>query len=178
MRVIRSDEYDVFFESLYEAVIASLKKKEGGPFAAGVVLEGSLVAVGTNGVLTSNDVSRHAEVNALAEAGRIQNTFNLSGSLLLTTHFPCLMCYHAVKWAQIDKVYYLFDYQETESVFGFHGDNALLRDLGLDTEAFRNDPSLELVRYRSLKTDTLFRNELVRRWNEEFRYECSGYDLC
>ena len=86
-------EHDVFFQSLYGALIASMQKGQGGPFAAGVVSGGELISVGTNSVLASHDVSRHAEINALAGAGRMRKTFNLSDSILLTSHFPCLMCY-------------------------------------------------------------------------------------
>ena len=170
-------EHDVFFQSLYGALIASMQKGQGGPFAAGVVSGGELISVGTNSVLASHDVSRHAEINALAGAGRMRKTFNLSDSILLTSHFPCLMCYHAIKWAQIKTAYYLFDYTDTEKIFGFRGDSAFLKDLSLEPGVLQADPGLELIRYRSQKTEALYRGVLVKRWNEEFKETCSGYDL-
>jgi hypothetical protein len=74
-------------------------------------------------------------------------------------------------------VYYLFDYNDTERLFGFSGDNLLLRDLGIGLEKLKSDPSLELIRYQSPLTDRLFSETLVRRWREEFQPNCPDYDI-
>ena len=171
------NQWDAWFGILFQALIESLEEKNGGPFAAGVIRDTSLISVGTNRVIRSLDVSRHAEIEALDKAGKKLGRFDLSGSWLLTTHFPCLMCYHAVKWARIRKVFYLFDYDETARLFSFHGDNSLLKDLGLSYEAFEEDPSLELVRYSSPEIKRLFFGDLVNRWKGEFQKELNDYDL-
>lgn len=168
---------DAHFERLFHLLLQSLERREGGPFAAGVLEGGDLIAAGTNSVLSTFDVSRHAEINALAEAGRMRKTHDLSGTVLLSTHYPCLMCYNAVKWARIRKAYYVFSYEDTERLFGFHGDMTLLGEIGLKQKNLERDNSLILTPYSSSVVDTLFRNTLVNRWREEFSDACAGYDL-
>jgi tRNA(Arg) A34 adenosine deaminase TadA len=166
-----------FFLELYEALLGSLERCEGGPFAAGVVQGGTLIARGTNSVLVDRDVSRHAEINALAAAGGGLGAARESDTVLLSTHFPCLMCYHAVKWARIGRVYYLFDYAETERLFGFRGDRLMLEELGVPFEALASSPSLKACRLRSPELERLYRDELVRLWNEKYRATCGEYDI-
>jgi guanine deaminase len=168
---------DSYFKTLFETLVESLKRGLGGPFAAGVVHQEELIAVGTNSVLSSFDVSRHAEVNAVAAAGAKRRLYHMPDSILLTTHFPCLMCYHAIKWARIPTVYYVFDYDETESLFGFSGDSSFLEDLQMSKERVAEDPSLKVIRYRTPMIESVYYGELIRRWNEEFKEHCSDYDI-
>jgi len=168
---------DGLFRRMYTALVESLERGEGGPFAASVVVNGRAVSIGTNTVIRSFDVSRHAEINALAEAGRRLERCHLHEAVLLTTHYPCLMCYNALKWAGIPTAYYLFDYEETERLFGFSGDSRLLKDLSLTSDTLDADPSVDMIRYRSPLTDRLFAESLVRRWREEFEPECEDYDI-
>jgi tRNA(Arg) A34 adenosine deaminase TadA len=162
---------------MHERLIASLEQGWGGPFAAVVVRDGSPLGVGTNTVLRDRDASRHAEVNALAAAGAAAGGVPMSGAELVTSHFPCLMCYHALKWAGVRRFYYVFDYEETRRLFGFDGDSRLLEDLGLAAAAFDRDPSLEIVRVGGAASERLFRGDLVERWNRDFRARLSAYDI-
>lgn len=162
---------------LYEDLIGSLERGEGGPFAAGILRDGVLIARGTNSVLATYDVSRHAEINALAEAGRRLGSIRLEKAALLTTHFPCLMCYHALKWARIGRLYYLFDYGETERLFGFRGDGVLLAELDLSFDRLAASPALPAHRVRRPRLDRLYRERLVALWNERFRQRLGGYDI-
>ncbi len=165
------------FRELYVDLLASLERGAGGPFAAGVLHGDELVGRGTNTVLASHDASRHAEVNALAEAGRRLGSPLLDGAALVTTHFPCLMCYHAAKWARIGRIYYLFDYGETERLFGFRGDRAMLGDLGLPFGRLLRSPALPVQRVRLPSLDRLFRDRLPALWAERYRTQAGGYDI-
>ncbi len=162
---------------MYERVAASLEQGWGGPFAAAVARQGVLLGVGTNTVLRDRDASRHGEINALAAAGAAVGTVPMTDVELLTSHFPCLMCYHALKWAGVRRFYYVFDYEETERLFGFRGDAAMLADLGLAADALLRDPSLEAVRVGGEVVERLYRGELVSRWNREFRERLGAYDI-
>ncbi|MEG1751801.1 MAG: nucleoside deaminase [Clostridia bacterium] len=81
-------------------------KKHGGPFGAVVVKNGQVVGKGHNMVLKNNDPTAHAEISAIRNACKNLNTFNLSGCELYVTAEPCPMCYGAILWANIKKVYY------------------------------------------------------------------------
>lgn len=162
---------------LYPLLLRSLESGAGGPFAAAVLLEGRVIGRGTNSVLRDLDVSRHAEVNALADAVRRAGSVRLGGAILVSSHAPCLMCYHAAKWATVRAIHYIFDYAETERIFGFRGDARMLADLGIGSEAMARDASLELRRVSDPRVDALYRAELPRLWSERFRERCLRYDV-
>ncbi len=79
----------------------------GGPF--GCIITDSndnIIGTGHNRVTIENDPTLHAEMVAIKDACRNQNTFNLSGATLYTSCEPCPMCLSAIYWARIDKVFY------------------------------------------------------------------------
>ncbi len=78
----------------------------GGPFAAIVVKKGKIIAEASNSVTRENDPTAHAEVNAIRQACRALNTFDLSGCEMFTTCEPCPMCLGAIYWARLDGIYY------------------------------------------------------------------------
>ena len=166
---------DRVLQRLHEEVLASLEAGNGGPFAAAVVKQGRVVATGTNTVLRDLDVSHHGEISALAAAGAALGSVDLAECELVTTHFPCLMCYHAIKWAGIRQGYFVFDYHETEELFGFLGDSRFFGDLGL--KRLDGDPALRLDRIESAVVDSLFRTDLVDVWNNRYRDRLSAYDV-
>ena len=168
---------DSLFGLMHERLLASLEQGWGGPFAAVAVRGGSPLGVGTNTVLRDRDASRHAEINALAAAGVAAGGVPMQGVELVASHFPCLMCYHALKWAGVRRCYYVFDYEETERLFGFRGDAALLADLGLAAGSLARDPSLEAVRVAGGEAERLFRGDLVARWRGGLRERLAAYDI-
>jgi tRNA(adenine34) deaminase len=58
-------------------------------------------------VKTKNDVSCHAEMEAIRQAVKKLNTNNLSACSLYTTHEPCVMCSYAIRFYKISEVIYL-----------------------------------------------------------------------
>ena len=83
-----------------------IKKQEGGPFGSVVVKNGEIVGKGHNQVLLCKDPTCHGEVQAIRDACKTLNTYDLSGCELYTTGEPCPMCLAACKWANLKKVYY------------------------------------------------------------------------
>ena len=78
----------------------------GGPFAAVIVRDGTIVGEGVNTVTASTDPTAHGEVNAIRAAARALGTFTLTGCELYTSCEPCPMCLSACYWARLDAVYY------------------------------------------------------------------------
>jgi len=94
---------------MQEAIRLSVDKMEegfGGPFGAVVVRNGEIIARGFNNVLSSNDPTAHAEVDAIRKASQYLGTHELSGCDLYTSCEPCPMCLGAIYWARFRKVYY------------------------------------------------------------------------
>ncbi|WP_092119831.1 nucleoside deaminase [Desulfonatronum thiosulfatophilum] len=81
-------------------------KQGGGPFAAIIVKDGKVIAEASNSVTRDNDPTAHAEINAIRQACRELNTYDLSGCSIFTTCEPCPMCLGAIYWARLDRIYY------------------------------------------------------------------------
>lgn len=90
----------------------------GGPFGAVIVKDGKVIAKGHNTVIKNNDPTCHGEMNAIKKACKKLNTFDLSGCDIYTTGFPCPMCFGALLWANINKIYYGCNTTDTE-IIGF-----------------------------------------------------------
>lgn len=78
----------------------------GGPFGAVIVKNGEIIATGTNRVTKENDPTAHAEVNAIRNACKKLETFDLSGCEIYSSCEPCPMCLSAIYWAKLDKLFY------------------------------------------------------------------------
>lgn len=97
------------------------KFKDGGPFGAVIIKDGEIISSAHNTVLKSKDATAHAEVNAIREASRKLNTYDLSGCILYTSAQPCPMCLSAIIWANIKEVYYANTKEEADDI-GFRDD--------------------------------------------------------
>ena len=78
----------------------------GGPFGAVIAREGKVIATGTNRVTPDCDPTAHAEVSVIRAAARKLGTFDLSGCEIYTSCKPCPMCFGAIYWARLDRMYY------------------------------------------------------------------------
>lgn len=74
------------------------------PVGALVVSEGRIVSQAYNLRETFNDPTAHAERLALTLAGRVLNSWRLSGCTLYVTLEPCAMCAGALVLSRIDRV--------------------------------------------------------------------------
>ena len=76
------------------------------PFGALLVHQGKVIAEFENAVITSKDVTQHAETGLVSEASRQFDATTLSESTLYTSTEPRLMCSGAIHWAGIGKIVY------------------------------------------------------------------------
>lgn len=106
--------------------------KNGGPFGALIILNNVIIATGTNTVTLDNDPTAHAEINAIRNASKKLNRFDLSGCILYTSCEPCPMCLSAIYWSHIDEVYYALTRQDANNA-GFD-DNYIYNELSLPTD--------------------------------------------
>ena len=95
-----------FMQEAIELSVNNVKSGKGGPFGAVVVKDGKIIARAANSVTSTNDPTAHAEVNAIREACKVLNTYQLNGCEIYTSCEPCPMCLGAIYWARPDKVYY------------------------------------------------------------------------
>ena len=88
----------------------------GGPFGAVIVKDGKVISKGHSHVVVNNDPTCHGEIDAIRKACKKLKTFNLSGCEIYTTGYPCPMCFCAILWANINKVYYGCNTTDTEII--------------------------------------------------------------
>ena len=90
---IFSDEY-FMNEALKEAHKAMVQQEV--PVGAVVVNQKRIIARAYNMTQQLKDVTAHAEIHALQQAGK-----KAKGATLYVTLEPCMMCAAALKWAQL-----------------------------------------------------------------------------
>jgi len=127
----------------------------GGPFGAVVVCDGEIIGYGRNRVTLDNDPTAHAEVQAIRDACRNVDDFQLKGCELYVSCEPCPMCLSAAYWARIDTVYYAAT-AEDAAVAGFD-DVRIHQELRL-APAQRQMPMRQALREEAQLT--------FKRWNE------------
>lgn len=111
---------DFMKEALREAY-EGIEKGHGGPFGSVVVKDGKVVGRGHNRVLFKKDPTCHGELEAIRDACRNLDTFDLSGCELYTTAEPCPMCLGGALWANINTIYYGCNRRDTDAI-GFRDD--------------------------------------------------------
>ena len=99
----------------------NIQTNAGGPFGACIVRNGEIIGKSSNKVLENNDPTAHAEINAIREACKNINSYDLSDCELYTSCYPCPMCLSAIIWANIKKVYYGNTKEDAEKI-GFRDD--------------------------------------------------------
>lgn len=76
------------------------------PIGAVVVLDGVIVGRGGNRTRERNDITAHAEIEAIRAASSQLGQERLSGADLYVTLEPCTMCAAAISFARIRRLYY------------------------------------------------------------------------
>ncbi|WP_452601515.1 nucleoside deaminase [Pontimicrobium sp. MEBiC06410] len=97
---------DTYFmkKALQEAEVAFEKGEI--PVGAVVVIEDKIIARAHNLTELLNDVTAHAEMQAITAAANFLGGKYLKGCTLYVTLEPCQMCAGALYWSQISKIVY------------------------------------------------------------------------
>ena len=131
----------------YLTKIIELSKKslESGdvPIGAIIVKDGKIIGEGYNTREKNNDVMGHAEINAIKDASKNLNNWNLQGSVMYVTLKPCSMCLSVIRESRVDFVYYLLDKPEKKfeyirtAIHNFDDENAKEEYLGILQDFFK-----------------------------------------
>ncbi len=99
-----------------EEATKGIEAGHGGPFGCVIVKDDKIVGRGHNRVVVNNDPTCHGEMEAIRDACKNLKSFDLSGCTLYTTGEPCPMCFGAILWANISKVYYGCNVKDTDKI--------------------------------------------------------------
>ena len=97
---------DIYYmkQALLEAKRAG--ERDEVPVGAVIVCQGRIIARGHNLTETLNDVTAHAEMQAITAASGFLGGKYLTDCTLYVTVEPCVMCAGALGWSQISRIVY------------------------------------------------------------------------
>jgi len=128
-----NDDYFMKF-ALKEAERAAIQNEI--PVGAVVVKDGKIIGEGRNKVISKNDVTSHAEINALRNASKNTNNYRLNDCLMYVTLEPCHMCAKAALDARLSSIVFAAKEPKTGSIVSV--DNFLDKKLFNHTVTYRN----------------------------------------
>lgn len=95
-----------FMDLSVKEAFKGMEQGDGGPFGAVIVQNGKIIATGHNEVLKTNDPTAHAEIVAIRKATALLGRFDISDCEIYSSCEPCPMCFAAIHWAKIKKLYF------------------------------------------------------------------------
>ncbi len=147
MKVRKEHSSEFFMKEAIRLARVHMEAKDGGPFGAVIVHNGTIIARGWNQVTSKNDPTAHAEVVCIRKACELLQTFDLSGCELFVNCEPCPMCLSAAYWARIAKITYGADHNDAAAI-GFD-DAFIYRELQKDP-ATRKISMVQMLRNEAL----------------------------
>jgi len=95
---------DIDFMQRALKLACEAEKHNEVPVGAVLVLDNEIIGEGFNAPISHNDVSAHAEIQALRQACIQQGNYRLPKSTLYVTLEPCAMCAGAIVHARVKRV--------------------------------------------------------------------------
>lgn len=86
------------------------------PVGAVIVKDNAVIGSGHNQVINNNNVTSHAEINAIIDASKNTNNYRLNNTKMYVTLEPCHMCAKAIIDARIDEVIFAAPEPKTGSI--------------------------------------------------------------
>ena len=110
-----SDQDRSFMEIALDEAQLSFNDNEV-PVGAIIVKDNEVIGSGHNQVINTNNVTSHAEINAIIDASKNTNNFRLNNAKMYVTLEPCHMCAKAIIDARIDEVIFAAPEPKTGSI--------------------------------------------------------------
>ena len=150
---------DQFMARAVQLALDNVSGGTGGPFAAIVVKGNSIISEGQNFVTSLNDPTAHAEIVAVRRACKTLGHFELKGCELYSTCEPCPMCWGAIYWARLDKIYFANTTSDAASI-GFD-DSLIAQELQLPHHQ-RKISAEQILRDEAIKAFQMWANKTDR----------------
>ena len=142
------EESKEFMNEAIKLAESNIEKQNGGPFGAIIVKDGKIVGRGNNQVTSQNDPTAHAEVQAIRDACKNLNTFNLEGCEIYASCEPCPMCLGAIYWARLGKLFYAGT--KDDAAKANFDDSFIYKEFNLP-KGERSIPSSQLMRDKAVE---------------------------
>src|SRR5262245_13404223 len=149
---------------MHRCVALAESARQGGeyPFAAVIARRGEFICESLNMVRVEGDVTRHAEMVAIASAQKKLRATSLDDCTLYSTIEPCAMCSYAIRETRIGRVVFSL----RSPVMGGHSRWKVLTDSNLSSalpEVFARPP-IVLSGYLQHDVQAIFRKRNPLSW--------------
>lgn len=118
-----------------------------------VIKDGKTIAIEKDRVFEDQDPTAHSIMRAIGSAAKILGSFDLSGCEIYTSCKPCLMCFSALYWARIKKVFFVNTLEdESENMFFpcWAGNTFDIKRSVLSTQINRDECLVSFRKYEKL----------------------------
>ncbi len=136
-----------FMTRAIQLSLEGVQSGHGGPFGAVIVREGRIIAEGMNQVTSTNDPTAHAEIQAIRQACKTLGVFELKDCELYTSCEPCPMCFGAIYWARLSRIYFANTAQDAADI-GF--DDSFIYGELQQQHSERQIPATQMMREEAL----------------------------
>lgn len=99
---IQQSDNQIFMQRCRELAVVARERRES-PVGSVVVVMGQTIGEGIEASKNRQDITCHAEVEAIREAVKNHGQ-DLSGAVLYTTHEPCILCSYVIRHHRISRV--------------------------------------------------------------------------
>ncbi len=147
-----------FMKIAIDEALKGMNNNEGGPFGAVIVRNGEIISSAHNEVVNTNDPTAHAEVTAIRRASSLLGRFDLSDCEIYSSCEPCPMCFAAIHWAKIRKLYYGSTRKDAASIdfddqYIYDVINGTAKELQVEVVQIDREESMEPFREWQSKMD-------------------------
>ena len=103
---VTSQEQAVYEKFMQECIRLALIAKQRGDTPVGSILvqNGKIISEGIEGGKTHKDITFHAEIEAVRNAVIALGKTDLSDSIMVTTHEPCIMCSYVIRHHKVRQI--------------------------------------------------------------------------
>lgn len=141
-----------------DEALVGMNINDGGPFGAVIVRNGEIISCAHNEVVKTNDPTAHAEITALRKASSTLGRFDLSDCEIYSSCEPCPMCFAAIHWAKIKKLYYGASREDAANIdfddkYIYDVIKGVAKELQVDVVQINREESLEPFRKWKIKVD-------------------------